>query len=168
MASPARDTQRARVYAAESQLARIVDARGTYPTLDLFGSRVAVPDDRKFGDVDSVRRYLAAVLALNWVRARWPNASRPLTVRPRRGAAGAHYEGETATIAVPPFEVAGRWGLRELVVLHELAHHLESGTPPPHGPAFVTTMLALVEELVGPEAEFLLRTAYLENGVSLS
>lgn len=161
-----RDAQRSKVYAAESQVARIIDKRLDYPTIELFGSELVVPDDRKFGDLDSVQRYVDSVLRLNWLRVRWPGASQ-VAVRARRGAAKAHYERGTATIALPPFERGGGWGLRELVVLHELAHHLTDEAAPHHGPEFVTTLLALVEELIGPEAEFLLRTTYLENGVVL-
>ncbi len=164
-----RDAQRGRVYAAEGQLARMIDVRVDYPTIQLFGSEVVVPDDRKFGDLDSVQRYVDAVLGLNWVQARWPEAAaRPVSVRARRGAQKAHYEPGTATIALPPFELGGRWGLRELVVLHELAHHVTMGSGAVHGPEFVSALLVLVDELVGPEAEFLLRTTYLENGVTIT
>ena len=164
----ARDVQRSRVYEAEAQVARIIDARGDYPAIDLFGSNVIVPDDRKFGDLESAQRYVDAVLALNWVAGRWPGAAqRPVAVRARADARKAHYERATATIALPPFQRGGRWALRELVVLHELAHHVTDQSAPMHGPAFVTNLLVLVAELLGPEAEFLLRTTYLENGVTL-
>jgi putative metallohydrolase (TIGR04338 family) len=163
-----RDGQRSRVYEAEAQVARIIDARNEYPTIVLFGSELIVPDDRKFGDLDSVQRYVDAVLGLNWVGGRWPEAAqRRVSVRPRAGASRAHYERATATIALPPFQRGGRWALRELVVLHELAHHVTETALPMHGPAFVTNLLVLVSELLGPEAEFLLRTTYLENGVAL-
>lgn len=165
MTASLRDSQRSRVYAAEDQVARIVDARRDYPTISLFGSVVTVPEDRKFGDVASVQRYVDAVLALNWVRSRWPHASTAVSVRARRGAAKATYDRASGTISLPPFETAGRWSLRELVVLHELAHHFTSADTAPHGPEFVANLLVLVEELIGPEAEFLLRTTYAENGV---
>jgi putative metallohydrolase (TIGR04338 family) len=87
-------------------------------------------------------------------------------VRARAGAARAEYEFATHTIAVPPHRVGGRWAMRELVVLHELAHHLagEAG----HGPVFVARLVHLVEELIGPEAGFLLRSALLEAGVQVA
>lgn len=164
-----RDGQRSGVYAAEAQVVRIVDARLDFPTIAVFGSVLVVPDDRKFGDVAAVQRYVDAVLQLNWVRARWPAAARQaVSVRPRRGTSKAHYEPVTATIALPPFERGGGWGLRELVVLHELAHHLDDTAGPAHGPGFVSCMLTLVSNLLGDEAEFLLRTTYLENGVAVS
>lgn len=168
MGSPQRDGQRSRVYAAEAQVARIIDARLEYPRISLFGSDVVVPDDRKFGDLDSVQRYVAAVRELNWVQTRWPEAAdQPVFVRARAGATKAHYEPATSTIALPPFHQGGGWALRELVVLHELAHHFTDGSLPMHGSDFVANLLVLVAELLGPEAEFLLRTTYLENGVTV-
>jgi putative metallohydrolase (TIGR04338 family) len=144
----------------------MIDRRDEFPLAAAFGSRVAVPDDRKFGDIDSVQRYVDAVLALDWVRRAAPTqAALPVRVRARNGAARAEYEFATRTIAVPPHRVGGRWAMRELVVLHELAHHLAA--EPGHGPAFVGVFLQLVEELVGPEAGFLLRSAFLDAGVTL-
>jgi putative metallohydrolase (TIGR04338 family) len=162
----ARDPQRARVYEAEAVLARMIDRRDAFPVAAAFGSRVAVPDDRKFGDVASVQRYVDAVLALDWVRRSAPErATRPVSVRARAGAAKAEYELDTATIAVPSHRVGGRWAMRELVVLHELAHHLTG--EPAHGPRFVGHLVELVGELVGPEAGFLLRAALQDAGVEL-
>lgn len=168
MTSEQRDSQRSRVYEAEAQLARIIDTRLDYPSIQLFGSDIVVPDDRKFGDLESVQRYVDAVLRLNWVAARWPvPAARPVSVRARASAQRAHYEQATATIALPPFEAGGGWALRELVVLHELAHHVTDAAQPMHGPEFVGNMLVLVEGILGPEAEFILRTTYAENQVAV-
>jgi putative metallohydrolase (TIGR04338 family) len=159
------DPQRARVYEAEGVLARMVDRRSEFPVAVAFGSRIPVPDDRKFGDLASVQRYVDAVLALDWVRRRAPErAALPVRVRARAGAARAEYEFDTHTIAVPPHRVGGRWAMRELVVLHELAHHLAA--EPGHGPGFVGQLLELVSELVGVEAGFLLRAALLDAGVA--
>jgi putative metallohydrolase (TIGR04338 family) len=162
-----RDTQRARLYEAEGVLARMIDRRTDYPMAQVFGSRVTVPDDRKFGDIDSVQRYVDAVLALGWVRRAAPDrAALPVRVRPRSGATKAEYEFATHTIAVPPHRVGGRWAMRELVVLHELAHHLAPDAG--HGPAFAAQLLDLIEELVGTEAGFLLRSSFLDVGIQVS
>jgi putative metallohydrolase (TIGR04338 family) len=158
------DPQRVLVYEAEAVLAGLIDRRARFPTVDAFGSRVAVPDDRKFGDIESVQRYVDAVLALDWVRRLAPGrAGVPVRVRARAGATRAEYDSVARTIAVPPHQVGGRWAMRELVVLHELAHHLTPGAE--HGPAFVAILLELVAELVGTEAGFLLRSALLDAGV---
>lgn len=158
------DPQRARVYEAEGLLARLIDRRDEFPVAVAFGSRVTVPDDRKFGDIDSVQRYVDAVLALDWVRRSAPERSAlPVRVRARRGAARAEYEFATQVMAVPPHQVGGRWAMRELVVLHELAHHLAG--EPAHGPAFVARMLQLVEGIIGAEAGFLLSASLQDAGV---
>jgi putative metallohydrolase (TIGR04338 family) len=160
------DPQRERVYEAERALAGMIDRRDRFPLAEAFGSRLAVPDDRKFGDVAGVQRYVDAVLALEWVRRRAPEAAaRPVRVRARRSAAHAHYEPATATMAVPTHRVGGGWAMRELVVLHELAHHLVDGEA--HGAAFVAMLLELVEGLIGVEAGFLLRASLQDAGVSV-
>jgi putative metallohydrolase (TIGR04338 family) len=161
-----RDDQRTRLYEAEGVLARMIDRRVDFPVAEAFGSRVTVPDDRKFGDIDSVQRYVDAVLALDWVRRAAPGrAALPVRVRARAGATKAEYEFATHTIAVPPHRVGGRWAMRELVVLHELTHHLAPDAG--HGPEFAAQLLDLVEELVGVEAAFLLRSSLIDSGVHL-
>lgn len=159
-----RDTFRTRVYEAEGAVAAMIDRRADFPVVHAFGSRIVVPDDRKFGDIASVQRYVDAVLALDWVRAAAPDdAGLPVTVRARAGATRAEYEFATHTIAVPPHRVGGRWAMRELVVLHELTHHLTGVRE--HGPAFVARLVDLVDGAVGSEAAFLLRAGLLDAGV---
>jgi putative metallohydrolase (TIGR04338 family) len=160
------DPHRARVYEAESALARMIDRRDDFPVVAAFGSRILVPDDRKFGDIAGVQRYVDGVLGLDWVRRLAPErATLPVRVRARAGGARAEYEFATHTIAVPTHRVGGRWAMRELVVLHELAHHLSGAAD--HGGAFVTCLLELVGELVGVEAGFLLRAALLDAEVAV-
>jgi putative metallohydrolase (TIGR04338 family) len=57
--------------------------------------------------------------------------------------------------------------LRELVILHELAHHLGDDVEIPHGGAFVGRLLDLVDGIVGPEAALLLRVTMLDVGVEI-
>ena len=69
---------------------------------------------------------------------------------PRRGVTAAHYERRPTTargVAVPDGRT--RWALRELVVLHEIAHHL-CDAEPPHGPEFVATFCDLAGRRDGP------------------
>jgi putative metallohydrolase (TIGR04338 family) len=159
------DPQRARVYEAEVVVAGLIDRRTDFPVAEAYGSRIVVPDDRKFGDIGSVQRYADAVLALDWVRRAAPEAAAvPVLVRARAGATKAVYEAHGRTIAVPTHRIGGGWAMRELVVLHELAHHLTGGED--HGPAFVAMLLELVSELIGSEAGFLLRSALLDAGAT--
>ena len=59
------------------------------------------------------------------------------------------------------------WALRELVVLHEIAHHLVDSDPP-HGPEFVATFCELAAAVMGPEAAHVLRVVYAREGVRLT
>jgi putative metallohydrolase (TIGR04338 family) len=161
----ARDTQRAKVYAAEEFVRTLFDRAGERGNraIEFFGTNLTLPPEARFSSVETVQRYVDDVLALRSVRERWPGAA-PLTVRPRRGLTAAHYErdDEEATIAVP--ERRTSWALRELVVLHEVAHHL-CDADPPHGPEFVATFCELAQAVMGPEVAHVLRVVYAKEGV---
>lgn len=161
----ARDAQRAKVYAAEHFVQTVFDraaARGNR-AVDFFGTDVTLPPEARFASVESVQRYVDDVLALPAVQERWQGAG-PVAVRPRRGVSAAHYEssGDAAVIAVP--EHGTNWALRELVVLHELTHHL-AFTDPPHGPEFVAALCELAAIVMGAELGYVLRVVYAREGV---
>ncbi|CAN5414823.1 TIGR04338 family metallohydrolase [soil metagenome] len=161
-----RDSQRSKVYAAEEFVRTLFDrvaqhgARG----IDFFGASLTLPPEGRFGSMDAVARYVDEVLALPAVAQRWPSAG-ALRVRSRRGATAAHYENidGTAVIAVPDKRPAD-WAMRELVVLHEVAHHLHP-LEPAHGPGFVGTFCELAELVMGPEVGHVLRVVYAKEGV---
>ncbi|MGV0743668.1 TIGR04338 family metallohydrolase [Mycolicibacterium sp. XJ870] len=154
----AKDTQRARVYAAEEFVRTLFDraAQHSSRAIDFFGTQLTLPPEARFASVEAVQRYVDEVLA----RA----GARPVTVRARRGTKAAHYElvDGAAMIAVPDRNTT--WALRELVVLHELAHHLCTDSPP-HGPAFVATYCELCATVMGPEVGLVLRMVYAREGV---
>lgn len=161
-----RDTQRAKVYAAEEFVRTLFDRAAEHGNrvVDFFGTQLTLPPEGRFASAPSVQRYVDAVLAHPAVCARWP-AVGALTVRARRGATAAHYErsdDDGAAIAVP--DGRATWALRELVVLHEIAHHL-SDAEPPHGPEFVATLCELAEAVMGPEVAHVLRVVYAKEGV---
>ncbi|WP_068068140.1 TIGR04338 family metallohydrolase [Nocardia xishanensis] len=166
-----RDTQRANVYDAEQLVRGMFDRADEYGnrTVELYGSHLTLPVERRFASVASVQTYAEKVLALNWVRAQWDRAEAPVRVRSRAGATAAHYEAADAVLAVPLHTGGTAWALRELVVLHELAHHLEPapGEVAPHGPEFCTRYLELVDGVIGPEAALVLRTTMLSCGVRI-
>lgn len=161
----ARDAQRSKVYAAEEFVRTLFDRAGEHGTrtIEFFGTNLTLPPEARFSSAESVQRYVDDVLALGSVRARWPGAA-PLTARARRGLTAAHYERDDhgAAIAVP--ERRSTWALRELVVLHEVAHHL-CDADPPHGPEFVATYCELAEAVMGPEVAHVLRVVYAKEGV---
>lgn len=164
--SPRRDSQRSRVYAAEEFVRTLFDRAAQHgsPAVDFFGTQLTLPPEGRFGSVASAQRYVDEVLALPAVCTRWPGVAR-LRVRPRRAATAAHYENHdgAGVIAVPDRDTAD-WALRELVMLHEVAHHL-CRAEPPHGPEFVATICELTELVMGPEVGHVLRVVYAKEGV---
>ncbi|KUI25982.1 TIGR04338 family metallohydrolase [Mycobacterium sp. GA-2829] len=161
-----RDTQRAKVYAAEQFVRTLFDraAERGNRMVEFFGTQLTLPPEGRFASVPSVQAYVDGVLAHPGVAARWPGTG-PVAVRARKGVTAAHYEsGDRPVIAVP--ERHTTWALRELVVLHELAHHL-SHAEPAHGPAFVAAFCELAEAVMGPEVAHVLRVVYAKEGVRL-
>jgi putative metallohydrolase (TIGR04338 family) len=154
-----RDSQRAKVYAAEEFVRTLFDRAAEHGNrvVDFFGAQLTLPPEARFATVAAVQRYVDDVLA-------HVGGDRPLTVRARRGVSAAHYErtDDGATVAVP--EQRTSWALRELVVLHEVAHHL-SDAEPPHGPEFVATFCDLADAVMGPEVAHVLRVVYAKEGV---
>ncbi|WP_194816487.1 TIGR04338 family metallohydrolase [Nocardia sp. XZ_19_385] len=165
-----RDSQRAKVYDAEQLVRGVFDRADEYGsrTVDLYGSQITLPIERRFASVSSVQAYADKVLALNWVRAQWDRASVPVRVRSRAGATAAHYEAADAVLAVPLHTGGTAWALRELVVLHEIAHHLGPVSEAAHGPEFCSRYLELVDGIIGPEAALLLRATLLNCGARLN
>jgi len=146
----------------------LADERGLR-TVEVAGSNVTLPVERRFASIESVQRYVDAVLALEWVRARWPRAAVRVHIRARSGNTAAHYESDCATIALPEHHANRAWAFREFVVLHELAHHLDPQDPDDpteaaHGAGFVDRFLTLVGEIIGAEAAFVLRATGIEGG----
>ncbi len=164
--SAPRDSQRAKVYAAEEFVRTLFDRAAEHGSrsVDFFGAQLTLPPEARFGSLPAVQRYVDEVLALPSVRRHWSKVA-PLTVRARRAATAAHYESRdgTGVIAVPDLTTAD-WAMRELVVLHEVAHHLCDASPP-HGSQYVATLCTLAELVMGPELGHVLRVVYAKEGV---
>lgn len=144
------DAQTQNLYTAEQMLRRLMDRQFDAPLVTVAGSTVAVPLDRKFASLESIQRYVDGIVP-------------GLRVRARKGADAAHYHwGE---IAVPMMR-EGRWAQREIVILHEIAHHLSQGEN--HGPRFAGAFLDLVEQYIGFEAAFILRVNFDQAGVRVA
>ena len=163
-----RDRQRAKVYDAENLVHRIFDRSADFPVIEVAGSRLTLPVERHFATLAAVQAYVDAVLALPTVRQSWPRAAVPVAVRERRGQHQADYQRLTATLAVPLHAGNRAWALRELVILHELSHHLASADDEePHGPEFTERLIALAGHVIGEEAGFLLQTTMWDRGVRI-
>ncbi len=163
--SRARDTQRSLFYAAESTVHTLFAA--SVRTVELAGTQITLPPEARFGSLDAVRRYVEQVLARESVLGRYPRAVREVVVRPRRGHRSAHYESSVPAVIAIPEMSEGRWALRELVVLHELAHHLVEPGGAPHGPEFASALIDLVTDVLGPEVGFVYRVILTDSGLAL-
>lgn len=139
-----------RVYAAENTLLFMLDNGAT---AHFMGSSLTLPVERRFGDLDGVRRYLAQVRSRPWGH---PDTPEPV-VRLRKGVTKAHWD--NGVIALPDGIGAEGWAMREVVVLHEYAHHATWFTQGAmgHGRQFQAIYLDLLEHAVGPEAAFVVR-----------
>lgn len=148
------DKGRAAVYIAEWNLCDVMKTADVTEnrSYDFYGSMLQLPIERKFASLDSIETYCSAVLRLAQVLERYPvSARRPVTVRHRRGDRAAHYE-RSGVIAINA--TGSRWALRELVVLHELAHHLTPGDL--HWEKWRKAFVFLVTECIGPEVGIIL------------
>lgn len=165
-----RDTARALVYAAEDQWSAALDRGGV---IDFFGSKLTLPQQRRFETIVDMQSYCDGVTSNERVMRRYPCAGSAV-VRARAGQRMAHYESVGHTIAIPLSGTAGEpsWACREAVLLHELTHHLLFSAADPaaaavaiHGSAFTTSMCWLVCEVLGSEAALVLQGAYQGSGV---
>lgn len=158
------DRQRKRVYAAQSDLMRMLDrcAASANPQVTLASITLTLPTEARFAAIADAQRYIDRILSWDAVIERLGTAA-AVTVRARRGSARAHYERDTQVIALPP--AAGAHGmLRELVLVHELAHHFTPDTVAIHGPEFVGTLVTLVDTTMGPHAALALRILMDHHG----
>lgn len=162
------DWQKPRVYESEWLVRRVLDTGGT---VEICGSTMTLPPEIKFGDLASIERYVRHVEAQDWYQRAFPDVT-PLAVVERRGRSTAekqrqphaHYQCGAIHIPVTTWS-RGDWAMRELVVLHEIAHHLSARDY--HGPAFAGAFIYLVTHAVGPEAGFLLADAMRGNDVQI-
>ena len=150
-----RDSQRARVYAAEEAWAMRLDAArlGARQAV-VAGSALTLPTELRFGTLATAQQY-----AEEQVRG-----LPPVVLRERKGRAAAHYE-PPGEIALPVPRYGEPWAMRETVLLHELGHHLAFHTHgvADHGPSYTASMLELVARALGEEAAFALRVEYGEH-----
>jgi len=106
--------------------------------------------------------YVRAALESEPVRATF-GVLPPVSVTRRAGDAMAHYS--SGVIHLP---VTSDWALHELVVLHELSHHVVSVIEPTaasHGDRFVSVYLFLVATQMSEETALVLRGALESQGL---
>lgn len=161
-----RDHHRSALYAAERMAFGVFDGAGPTRAARIGGVDITVPPEARFASIESICDYVDRVMAMPTVMARFPRSSAPVRVRARRGAAAATYEpGPDGGVIAIPETASGRWALRELVVLHELAHHLDDSGGAAHGAAFRGALVDLVGIVVGPEARHIYRVVFGQSGL---
>jgi putative metallohydrolase (TIGR04338 family) len=161
-----RDNDQSKVYAGEYQLQQMMDRANDYrnpaPEVELLGTKMRLPMERKFVSVESIQNYVDMVMELPGVcEGPFVHKTWTVTVRARKGTTKAHYC--NGVIAIP-LGLGGqsKWALRELVVLHELAHHL---SPDGHGPQFRFAFATLVSLAMAPEVGLALRACWYFEGI---
>lgn len=162
-----RDHYRSAIYAAETTLGRMLDncAESGNPMVTIDGIPLTLPPEARFASVDDIQRYVDRLMDWEPTRSMFRDIE-PVHVRIRRSVkAKAHYDPDTAVIAIPETG-SGRTMLREHVVLHELSHHLDGSGGPAHGPAFLDIYLTLLERVMAPETALALRILMAHNGVT--
>ena len=163
-----RDAQRSRVYRAEDAWASRLDAARLGAVLATDGgSSVVLPGERRLGSLEAAAAYAARVLRLPPVVTAVGTVDAP-ALRPRRGVRAAHWE-PPGTIALPVPVHGEPWGLRETVLLHELAHHVgeTTGRSRGHRAPFPALVLLLVGAALGETAAFALQVDYGQAGVQV-
>lgn len=154
------DKDRDGAYAAEFALRHVLDMAEKYENwnYDFHGYKMQLPQERKFADLASIQAYYEKVMALPSVQGYWPGRTAP-TVRPRSNGSAAHYNGLRHEVAIC-IHRGERFALREIVVLHELAHSLERDQ---HGPRFRGAFIYLLNVCMGQEAAMLLGSYFHEE-----
>ena len=127
----------------------------------------------RFTRPPDVTRFVDAVLARLQDQARQYGShyrgreKQPIRVVAHSGWKKASYR--DGMIFLPQRERGGSWALRGLVVLHEVAHHLNTGVDgtiiDAHGEGFRTTFVQLLEDLGWVQTSAMLREAYAQTGL---
>lgn len=163
-----RDSQRSRVYRAEdSWAARLDAARRGAVLATVGGSSLLLPGERRLGSLAAAGDYAASLLGRSDVVVAVGRVAPP-ALRLRKGVAAAHWE-PPGVVALPVPVHGEPWGLRETVLLHELAHHVgeTTGRSRGHRAPFPALVLLLVEAALGQEAAFALRVDYGQHDVEV-
>ena len=151
------DKQQGRAYQAEFRLRDFYDNAVKYdnPVIEIEGITITLPPEGKFGSIESVQRYTDSVCKMV--------DAKPVRIRERQGESCAHYEWP-GVIAVNTS--GSRWALREIVILHELAHHITRGGQA-HGPEFISNFIDLLSQVMGPEVGLAFRILSAHHNVKV-
>lgn len=176
------DPDQKTTYAAEDMVTSWLDATSpdsgvVQVTLNRAGQRRVVdftPEtEPRFSRPSDVTGFVEQVLDRLQQQARAYGSNyrgrerKPVEVVASRGWKKATYR--DGMICLPERERGGSWALRGFVVVHELAHHLNTGVDgaiiDTHGAGFRATMVQLLEDLGWTEIAAMLREAHRELGL---
>lgn len=160
------DFQKSKAYAAEHQLQWLYDnVVGETGNLVLHGITLQLEPERRYEDLEAVQAYLHSVWLNVAVTAEFGQFGQ-VFVRERKGDKAAHYKAGVIAIntKATAWASGSGWAMRELTVIHELAHHY-AGTSCGHGPKFTDVFIRLVTILMGPQAGLALRIIFDTSGV---
>lgn len=157
------DPDQKMTYAAEHQVCRLMDTAVEVEDwfIDFHGYRMELPQERKFADLASIQRYYEQVVQLDKVQERFPGIVAP-KVRERATMDHAHYSPLEQAVYIP-MKWNGRWAQRELVVLHELAHHFTPVMCESHGAEFRGAYVFLVQAAMGQSMALVLGEQMVEQ-----
>lgn len=112
----------------------------------------------QFETVQQCQDFVNEVMASRWAAARWKNR---IEVRPGYGHRSATADPVSQIIQLPV------WARHHAVILHEMAHCLNTGsrTYAWHGPEFAGLFLSLVHHVMGAESASKLRESFKANRV---
>jgi putative metallohydrolase (TIGR04338 family) len=165
-----RDSQRQRLYNAQHALTTMIDLtqESDNPMVSIDGVSLVLPPEAKFASLDSIQIYIKQVLAMPSVIERFGhNDPDVITVRERKGHTAAHYEGYGPHGGIIAVHTGDKnWAMREVVILHEIAHHFTRNNHPAHGPKFATALVDLLGLVMGPQAAMALRLLFVQSDVA--
>lgn len=143
MPDRARDTQRQKVYNAQSVLIE-------KDLTSVIGARIlhSAPKVKSTGNVTitACQAYVDNIAGRAWFQRRW--GTRRFTML-HKVHGQANYGGD-GRITLPP------WARNEVIILHEMAHSLIPADAAWHGPEFASILLFLVERVLGKDAKAML------------
>jgi len=136
-------------------------------TIDLFGSTFPLPQERKFGSIESIELFLKRVAMLSSIQDEYPGVKGPKVDPSKKSANGAYpswsqYNPGSETIFIPPHGGGISNQMRELVALHEMAHHVTKVGS--HSPKFLKGYHLLIGEVMDPTFAALHKMCVLDAG----
>ena len=143
-------------YEVEDYILQMMDnaARFGITSREMYGSTWPIPHEVKFDTINEVQVYIDRIKISEWAKAEWPRHSKRVLVKPH--LTGREDEGEyhgtayhqDGVIYIPEHGAGHSRFMRELYVLHELAHYYSSDNH--HTDKFRATLIKLVENQIDP------------------